>query len=406
MANFDNTTCQLVHERNKLSLDNLDYEEGKLFTDTHFPTTSALYWASMPSELYGVISTDYEDMIEWVRASEAFPDNPFWGSNGITPEDVRQGVIGDCWFMVAASALAEKPKRLEKIFLNVDAHEPASLNRDGFYAISLYTLGVKHTIMVDDYLPLQEFTNSAGDPEYETLFGMIAYDQSMWGVILEKAFAKLHGNYQHLIGGDPREASRTLTGAPTMMLDHTKDEVTADYIWSELLKHDFSYNMIYMNSREQSDGAKRNACGLQNGHAYVVLKAIELSNGERLIKMRNPWGSETYKCDYSDSCPLWTDDYREEAGATYTAVNEGIFFMELKDYYRQAESTVISYDTTGWYNDHFLMLNDQTKSPGKWPFCGKRCTRHMVTVISTVDQPIYITVYTWDTRSYPKECQK
>ena len=42
------------------------------------------------------------------------------------------------------------------------------------------------------------------------------------------------------------------------------------------------------------------------GHAYVALKAIELSNGARLIQMRNPWGSERYKCDYSDSSTKWT----------------------------------------------------------------------------------------------------
>lgn len=52
--------------------------------------------------------------------------------------------------MVAASALAEKPKRLEKIFLNVSGET----NKNGIYAVNLYTLGVKHTVIVDDFLPL------------------------------------------------------------------------------------------------------------------------------------------------------------------------------------------------------------------------------------------------------------
>ena len=31
----------------------------------------------------------------------------------------------------------------------------------------------------------------------------------------------------------------------------------------------------------------------------------------KLVKMRNPWGSETYHSDYSDSSDLWTDALRE-----------------------------------------------------------------------------------------------
>ena len=66
--------------------------------------------------------------------------------------DIRQGAVGDCWYMTAASALAEKPKRLEKIFLNVDTET----NKNGIYAMNLYALGVPHTVIVDDFLPLSK----------------------------------------------------------------------------------------------------------------------------------------------------------------------------------------------------------------------------------------------------------
>jgi len=54
--------------------------------------------------------------------------------------------------MVAASALAEKPNRLEKVFLNVNGET----NKNGIYAVNLYTLGMPHTVIVDDFLPLQK----------------------------------------------------------------------------------------------------------------------------------------------------------------------------------------------------------------------------------------------------------
>ena len=144
--------------------------------------------------------------------------------------------------------------------------------------------------------------------------------------------AKLHGNYQHLVSGDPRESTRALIGSPSLYHVHAKDAVTVKFLWSELVKHDTNNEMMFLNT--PWDGTSFvNECGLQMGHAYVALKAISLSNGANLIQMRNPWGSERYKCDYSDLSDKWTPELRAEAGATEKAVNEGVFFMTVEDYY-------------------------------------------------------------------------
>ena len=39
--------------------------------------------------------------------------------------------------------------------------------------------------------------------------------------ILEKAFAKLHGNYDRIIAGSGKEGLRYFTGAPTFILSHS-----------------------------------------------------------------------------------------------------------------------------------------------------------------------------------------
>lgn len=64
--------------------------------------------------------------------------------------DVRQGLLGNCWFQAAASALAEVPGRMEQVFLN----ESSELNAAGIYAVNIWALGVPHTVVVDDHLPL------------------------------------------------------------------------------------------------------------------------------------------------------------------------------------------------------------------------------------------------------------
>lgn len=88
-----------------------------MFEDKIYPTEDAMFWADRASETKGVVAS-YKDTVNWFRASSQFSEHSLWGTNGITPMDIRQGAIGNCWFMAAASALAEKPKRLEKIFLN------------------------------------------------------------------------------------------------------------------------------------------------------------------------------------------------------------------------------------------------------------------------------------------------
>lgn len=122
--------------------------------------------------------------------------------DGISVNDVNQGNIGNCWFLAAASALAEYPGRMEKVFLNHDT----ALNSQGIYAVNLYTLGVPHTVVIDDYLPLTSQGN--------TLFAHPGKDNSLWVAILEKAFAKYYGNYYHIEGGFPEVAVRTINGGP------------------------------------------------------------------------------------------------------------------------------------------------------------------------------------------------
>jgi len=43
-----------------------------------------------------------------------------------------------------------------------------------------------------------------------------AKGNELWVILIEKAFAKLHGSYERIIGGLSHEALRDLTGAPAI----------------------------------------------------------------------------------------------------------------------------------------------------------------------------------------------
>ena len=79
-----------------------------------------------------------KENIEWKRASEVFPQASLFGRNGVTPEDLVQGFIGNCWFISGVAALAEFPGRVEKLFLN----NKNELSTAGIYGINIYTLGM------------------------------------------------------------------------------------------------------------------------------------------------------------------------------------------------------------------------------------------------------------------------
>ena len=59
-------------------------------------------------------------------------------------------------------------------------------NEKGLYAVNLYTLGVPHTIFVDDYIPV----NDNSPYGYIPAFAKGATDGSLWPILAEKAFAK------------------------------------------------------------------------------------------------------------------------------------------------------------------------------------------------------------------------
>lgn len=71
---------------------------------------------------------------------------------------------------------------------------------------------------------------------------------------------------------------------------------------------------------------------LVTGHAYSMLGAVKLSNGQQLMKMRNPWGKERYKGPYGDKDSRWTAALKREAG--WTDANDGVFFIPMTNFKR------------------------------------------------------------------------
>ena len=138
------------------------------------------------------------------------------------------------------------------------------MNDEGIYAVQFYSLGVPHTIIVDDYMPTR--TWGRGD---NTLLGHRGDDGSFWGALIEKAFAKYWGNYKHTSGGLPHYALRTMTGAPWVNMNSSEG---VDKLWDLIVSHD-GQDSIINTGTNGSDHFTQNEIGLANGHAYTVIGA-------------------------------------------------------------------------------------------------------------------------------------
>lgn len=158
----------------------------------------------------------------WTRISDYFNTDKYslWGDDNVNYEDPEQGYLGDCWIIAAASSVSQSPERIKKIFLT------EGLNSAGVYAVQLFTMGIPVTVTVDDHI--LTWSQNSDDPVYAGA----ASDGAMWMPILEKAAAKLFGNFEMISGGWMGPAIQTLTGAP--FYEYIHGNTSADVLWNDL----------------------------------------------------------------------------------------------------------------------------------------------------------------------------
>ena len=278
---------------------------------------------------------------------------------------------------------------MEKAFLNKENY----LNEAGIYAFNFYSLGVPHTVVIDDYLPIRKLPNG----HYKTLFAEIGDDNSLWGAMIEKAFAKYWGNYGHIVSGSSNTAMKTLIGAPFKTFN--TDELSADRLWDLVHKHANNENMVTAGSRGKSD-TSTNEHGLVENHAYTVLRTVKLSTGDRLVQLRNPWGRDSFNGDWSDKSGKWTDQLAKEANLKVDQ-QDGLIFMSIEDFNKMFDVLWINADSSYYHRTHFLRLNDD----GKGATVDKKGQiQHFLTVKSNVDQRLWVQGNTWEKRASPDQC--
>lgn len=141
--------------------------------------------------------------------------------------------------------------------------------------------GEQKLIFLDDMIPSKDG---------KTVFSH-ANGPELWVILLEKAWAKLHGSYERIIGGIAYETMRDITGAPGFT-----HEVNEEGLFEKILEADKKDFLITagIDMSDYENALKLRDLGLIVGHAYSLIAAAEVKdkNGKpvKLVQLRNPWG--------------------------------------------------------------------------------------------------------------------
>lgn len=219
------------------------------------------------------------------------------------------------------------------------------------------------------------------DGNWSTVFSKIGNDKAMWMPILEKAFAKLNGNYSHTIGGDPTSAAEQIMGGMSRTYSHkmNDDGLSASEkatLWEQMLAHNTDGGMMWTGTPGSSD-SDVNSEDLYNNHAYVVQHVQETSWGLKMVRIRNPHGRDNYKGKYSDHesrAGDWTQELRDELDYQVSSMDDGVIHMEWDYYLANCEYTQFGEDTTGWFTSSYLKMDDNSlatdpSKAGKLSWC-------------------------------------
>lgn len=277
---------------------------------------------------------NYDCIIQWRRSKEILFENekenyeimPYI-INEIKTDDVLQGKLGNCWLLSALSCLSENPKLIKRLI------RTKIQNKEGMYRVKICKMGDWQFVVLDDFFPCF--------PLGEQIFSKNKMKE-IWVMLLEKAYAKLYGNYKNLETGDCKHSLIDLTGCPTMAYKfsekETKNKIKNGELWEKIKESYLNKFLIAAGTKELPP--ENSITGIVKEHAYSIVRVIEEKN-VKLLNLRNPWGIFEFTGDWSKDSPLWTKELKEKIKPDLEI--ESSFWISYKDFLLNFETLNICY---------------------------------------------------------------
>ena len=213
---------------------------------------------SFPAEgpsLGGGLEERYFSEVVWLRAG-AQPGASLFGRS-IAPGEVVEGELDDCYLVGALTLLAQDAAAVRGLF-----KQPRCDDASGRHSVFFWRQGERVEVEVDDRIPCHLSSR-------KPIFARCRSSAGFWVQIVEKAYAKLHGSYANLSGGNTAEALHDLTGRPVFDYNLETPDIRAEIrdgqFWSELCQHLHARNLVA-------------CCCVKEGNAQVEVSRVFLSS--------------------------------------------------------------------------------------------------------------------------------
>lgn len=311
-------------------------EQNVPYVDVNFPPTDRMM--ARPG-------VDHREMAEtgMQRPTQYLSDDMKNESDAVigavVPESIDSGKLGDCWIGCAAAVMAEDEETIRSMFISTKPEE-----RDvGAYRVALSKHGWWRSVIVDNYLPTLSNT---------PVFARIADDpRELWVSLLEKAYAKVHGSYAVITGGDALQAIQDFTGAPTYRFDKEWESAAMNFdkvrgFTQKLIRYnEAGYGIVlstpaltstsYLGCKQGSNyeafKKKYTSVGLRCAYTYAVSEMVSVDNVV-LFKVHNPWkATATWNGPWSAKSAEWDKHPRARSVCRPEETAPGSFWISWND---------------------------------------------------------------------------
>uniref|UniRef100_A0A671W0H4 Calpain-3 n=1 Tax=Sparus aurata TaxID=8175 RepID=A0A671W0H4_SPAAU len=323
------------------------------------------------------VSGSCPHIMNQVRCGFEICENPQFIIDGANRTDICQGELGDCWLLAAIACLTVNEKLLYRV---IPPDQSFTENYAGIFHFQFWRYGEWIDVVVDDRIPTCNnklvFTKSFRNNEF-------------WSALLEKAYAKLHGSYEALKGGNTLEAMEDFTGGVTEFFElseapkdlysimrkalqrgslmgcsidrKTKYLKSFSFLISGNLDCNHEVQNKYIDKEyllvrcialkiqpelcsmcavsafqvfSASELESRTDLGLVRGHAYSII-GLEENTKVRLIRLRNPWGFVLWKGPWSVNSKEWsTISTADRENLKKQTIETSEFWMSFDDFKR------------------------------------------------------------------------
>jgi hypothetical protein len=312
---------------------NMMKDSNTVYIDDEFPRDIYSNIAEADVELF---NKKYPNS-KWMRAHEILSCdfNALKLFNQIELNDVKESPLYGCDLYSALACMTEYPSRLLKVFSSKDA------NKHGAYSVNLSVSGMPYEIMLDDYFPCKK----NGKPIYS-----YSKTQELWFMLMEKAFAKLFGNFFELKSIYISEALEMLSGMPSTQ--QSLAVVNEDDLWNKMLDHDKKNHIMAAGNYEKSG---------TTGNRIFTVASLYDSESYRIIKLKNPWEDFQWRigkfCEFS---PAWTPELKQEIG--YLQADKSCFYMTLSEFRENFDMMSVCHFQENWIRNRIEQVTQHNQS--------------------------------------------